>query len=105
MDTFSLIVFGSLAVVTITLLWLGFFSRRSVRDISHQGDQEAIAARLAIEERDIPEMVDAQNEYRRRGGRPEVTEQEVRERVGARELERLDEANAAALDSPNGRHH
>ena len=96
MDTFTLIVFGGLALVVISLLGLGAFSRRGVRDITHQRDHEAIAARLAIEERDIPEMVDAQNEYRRRDGRAEVTEEEVRRQVGARELDRLDEADAEA---------
>jgi hypothetical protein len=69
MDTFTLIVFGGLAVVLLTLLFLGRFSGRRTRDITHQGDQAAVAARLAVEERDIPEMVDAQNEYRRRTGR------------------------------------
>jgi hypothetical protein len=97
MDTFTLIVFGGLAAFLLTLLWLGFFSGgRSLRDITDKGDDKAIAARLAVEERDIPEMVGAQNEYRRRDGRAELTEQEVRGRVGARELERLDKADAQA---------
>ena len=94
MDTFTLIVFGGLAAVLVTLLVLGRFSGRRTRDITNHGDQEAVAARLAIEERDIPEMVDAQNDYRRRTGRPERTEQEVRSEVGVREIERLDEADA-----------
>lgn len=96
MDAFSLIVFGGLALVVLTLLGLGAFSRRRVRDITHHGDHEALAARARIEERDIPEMVEAQNEYRRREGRPELTEQELRRQVGARELERLDRADAEA---------
>jgi hypothetical protein len=96
MDAFALIVFGGLALVLVTLLGLGALSRRRVRDITHKGDQEAWAARIRIEQRDIPEMVDAQNRYRRRHGRPEVTEQEVREQVGTQERERLDRADAEA---------
>jgi hypothetical protein len=96
MDTFTLIVFGGLAVVLLTLLLLGRFSGRRTRDITHQGDHAAVAARLAVEERDIPEMVDAQNQYRRRTGRAERTEQDVRSEVGARELDRLDRADAEA---------
>jgi hypothetical protein len=94
MDMFTLIVFGGLAVVLLSLLALGRFSGRRVRDITHHDDHKTIAARLAIEKRDIPEMVDAQNEYRRRSGRPEVSEGEVRQQVGARELGRLDQADA-----------
>jgi hypothetical protein len=96
MDTFTLIVFGGLAFVLLTLLVLGRFSGRRTRDITNHGDHAAVAARLAIEERDIPEMVDAQNDYRRRTGRAERTEQELRTEVGARELERLDKADAEA---------
>jgi hypothetical protein len=95
-DTFSLIVFGGLVLFVATLLWIGFFNRSRVRDLTHKGDHRVIAARLAIEERDVPEMVDAQNDYRRRGGRAEITEQEIRRQVGAREIERLDEADAEA---------
>ena len=94
MDTFTLIVFGGLAVVVLSLVGLGAFSGRRVRDLTHADDHKAIAARLAIEKRDIPEMVAAQNEYRRRRGRAELTEDEVRAEVGARELERLDRADA-----------
>jgi hypothetical protein len=96
MDAFALIVFGGLAAVLAVLLALGALSRRRVRDITHKGEHEALAARMRIEQRDIPEMVDAQNEYRRRNDRPEVTERELRERVGAQELRRLDQADAEA---------
>jgi hypothetical protein len=94
MDLFALLVFGGIAVLLLVLLALGSFSRRRVRDITHHGDHEALAARLRIEQRDIPEMVDAQNEYRRRHGRPEMTEEEIRRRVGREELGRLDRADA-----------
>jgi hypothetical protein len=96
MDLFALIVFGGIAVLLLALVALGSLSRRRVRDITHHGDHEALAARLRIEQRDIPEMVDAQNEYRRRHGRPETTEDEVRRRVGREELDRLDRADEEA---------
>jgi hypothetical protein len=96
MDTFALIVFGGLGVVLVVLLALGASSRRRVRDITHQDDYEAWSAQIKIEERDIPEMVEAQNEYRRRQNRPELTEREVRRRVGREERRRLDQAQAEA---------
>jgi hypothetical protein len=88
------IVFGSLGAFLLTLLALGALSRRRVRDITHKGEQEAWAARIRIEERDVPEMVEAQNRYRRRHDRPELSERELREQIGRQELERLDRADA-----------
>jgi hypothetical protein len=39
-------------------------------------------------------MVDSQNDIRRRQGRPEVSEHDVRSRVGAEQADRLDRADA-----------
>jgi hypothetical protein len=52
--------------------------------------------RDGIEERDIPEMIDAQNAYRRRHGKHATSEAEVRARVGAEELDKLDRTNSEA---------
>ena len=98
MDTFAIIVFGGLALVLVCLVGLGGLSRRRVRDITDRRDDETLGARALIEERDVPEMVDAQNRYRRLDGRPERSEREVRQRVGARELQRLDRADAEAKE-------
>jgi hypothetical protein len=57
---------------------------------------EVMGARAAIEDRDIGEMVDGQNDYRRRRGKRAVTESEVRRRVGSEQLGRLDRADAEA---------
>ncbi|MDQ4125325.1 MAG: hypothetical protein M3134_06980 [Actinomycetota bacterium] len=46
----------------------------------------------AIEEHDVRQMVESQNEYRRRRGAPEQTEAEVRRRDGEEQIERLEEA-------------
>jgi hypothetical protein len=96
MDLFSLLVFGTLAAVVIVLLALGRFSRRRTRDITNDAADEALAARVAIENRDIGEMVEGQNLYRRRRGRPAVTESQIRRRVGSEQRRRLDHADAEA---------
>lgn len=53
-------------------------------------------ARARIEEREVGEMVEGQNAYRHRRGRPAVTESQVRLRIGSEQLPRLDNADAEA---------
>jgi hypothetical protein len=45
-----------------------------------------------IEERDIGEMVDAHNDSRRRRGKAEVTEAEIRERANAAQRRSIERA-------------
>jgi hypothetical protein len=96
MDLFSLIVFGSLAAVLLSLLLLGRFSARRSTDITNKDLDETMGVRAAIEDRDIGDMVDGQNLYRRRRGRPTVTESQIRRRVGSEQIGRLDRADAEA---------
>jgi hypothetical protein len=96
MDLFGVIVFGSLLAVVLVLLAIGRFSARSARDITNEDVNETMGARVAIEDKDIGEMVEGQNFYRRRRGQPAVTEAQVRRRVGSEQLGRLDRADAEA---------
>jgi hypothetical protein len=96
MDLFQLIVFGTLGTVLLSLLLLGRFSKRRSTDITNKDVDEAMGARAKIEDRDIGEMVDGQNAYRRRRGRPALTETQIRRRVGSEQLGRLDRADAEA---------
>ena len=93
MDTFSAIVVVGLVVVIGAFLLIGKLSTgRKVQDITDKGDRRAWGDMAAIEERDVGQMVDSQNAYRRRRGAPERTEEEVRRGVGEEQLERLREA-------------
>ena len=96
MDLFGVIVFGSLLVVVVGLLAIGRFSARSARDITNEDVNERMGGLVAIEDKDIGEMVEGQNFYRRRRGQPAVTEAQVRRRVGSEELGRLNRADAEA---------
>jgi hypothetical protein len=96
MDLFAVIVFGSLAAVLLSLLLLGRFSARRSTDITNKDLEETMGVRAAIEDRDIGDMVDGQNVYRRRRGRPTVTESQIRRRVGSEQRRRLDRADAEA---------
>ena len=78
------IVVGVLALLAIAKL-----SRKRAMDIAEKGDREALGEMVAIENRDIGQMVEGQNEYRRRRGEKELTEEGVRSEVGQQELGRL----------------
>lgn len=96
MDLFAVIILGGIASVVVVLLVIGRFSNRRPTDITNEDVNRVMGARAAIEDRDIGEMVEGQNDYRRRRGQRVTTESEVRRRVGSEELGRLDRADAEA---------
>jgi hypothetical protein len=81
METFTLIVFGGLAIVLIGLIALGAWNPRSIADLTGRADQRRWATQAEIEGGDIQEMVESHNASRRRRGKPEVSEEEIRERA------------------------
>lgn len=101
MDLFSLIVFGSLVVVVAVLLALGRFSKRQADDITNKDRHERWGAQARIEERDIGEMVEGQNAYRRRTGRLPISVGQVFRRTGREQKQRLAQAEAEIDDEGN----
>lgn len=92
MDVFGAVVLCSLL---FALAWFVFLGRAGHRtsDITDRKQREEWGAQAQIEDRDLGQMVDGQNEYRRRDGRDELTVEGVRRSVGAEQIERLDEAD------------
>ena len=94
MDTFTAIVVGGIAIVFLTFVVLGRLADgRKVAEITDKRRNRAIAAQAEIEDRDLPQMVEAANDLRRRQGRPETSLDEVRSRVGEEQRALLDEAD------------
>jgi hypothetical protein len=90
MDTFTLIVVGGLVIVVGGFFLVAFVFRfQPVAEILDKRANERWAAQLKIEQSDIPQMVAASNEYRRKRGLPEVTEEEFRAKVGDEQRELL----------------
>jgi len=83
MATFTLIVFGCLALILVGLLALGAWNPRSIAELTGRADERRLADQAMIEERDIGEMVDAQNDSRRVRGKAEISEAEIRARANA----------------------
>ena len=89
MDVFTVVFGGLLAFFVITVLLLGLFSNRSARDYLDWKPTRSPEVEAQNEIDDVRQMMEAQNEMRRRRGAPEMTEEELREKVAEDERLRL----------------
>jgi hypothetical protein len=80
-DAFTLVFGGLLAFFVIAVLLLGVFSKRSARDYLDWKPTRSPEVELQNEIDDVAQMIEAQNELKRRRGAPEITEQEIEARV------------------------
>jgi hypothetical protein len=95
---FILIVFGGLALVFLGLIALGALDPRRLSELTGKADEKRWATQATIEEGEVNEMVDAQNESRRRRGKDEVSEGDIRARADATQRESNDRAKREAGD-------
>jgi hypothetical protein len=94
MDAFTLIVFGGIVVVVLVFLAIGFWHPARALEITDAARQESWAAQARIEERDVGEMVAAQNAYRRARGEEEITAADVERAAAERQRESLARSGA-----------
>jgi hypothetical protein len=80
-DAFTVVFGGTLAFFVIAVLLLGVFSQRSPRDYLDWKPTRSPEAQAQDELDDVAQMIEAQNELKRRRGAPEITEEEIEERV------------------------
>jgi hypothetical protein len=93
MDTFGAIVLISLTVTVLALLAIGKWSSRSASDIQNKDRLLRWGVQFEIEKKEIPQMLEAQAEYRRRRGQKEISEDEFRAKIEAEQLERVRRAD------------
>ena len=78
MDTFSAIVLISLAAGLVWVVLVGWVSRdRPVGQLIDKCRDEQWSAQMDVEEHDLPQMVAAASDYRRKRGLSEVTLAEI----------------------------
>ena len=77
MDTFTLVSTVIVAAVFVSVILLGVFSKRSALDILDWKPTRSPQVEAEDELDDIEQMVAAQNELRRRRGKPERTLEEI----------------------------
>jgi hypothetical protein len=80
-DAFTVIFGGTLAFFVILVLLLGVFSKRSSREILDWKPTRSPEAEAQDELDDVAQMVEAQNELKRRRGAPEISAEEIEARV------------------------
>lgn len=88
MDAFTVVFGGTLAFFVITVVLLGIFSNRSPREYLDWKPTRSPEAEAQNELDDVAQMIEAQNELKRRRGAREITEAEIEERVREDEAEK-----------------
>jgi len=76
-DTFTLVSTVIVAAVFVTVILLGVFSKRSALEILDWKPTRSPQAEAENEIDDLEQMVAAQNELRRRRGKPERSLEEI----------------------------
>jgi hypothetical protein len=83
-DPFVVVILGGVAVIVIFVLLLGRFYPGSGADVlDWKPNNAALEAQIENELDDIDQMLEAANERRRRRGKPELTERQLRADVAA----------------------
>ena len=80
MDVFTVVFGGTLLFFVVLILLLGVFSKRSARDYLDWKPTRSPEVEAQNDVDDIEQMIEAQNEMRRRRGAPETSVEEIRER-------------------------
>jgi len=72
---------GTLLFFVVFVLLLGVFSKRSARDYLDWKPTRSPEVEAQNEIDDVAQMIEAQNELKRRRGAPEISEEEIEARV------------------------
>jgi hypothetical protein len=91
-DPFTLVVVGALIAMTLVFLAIGRWHPKSGAEVLDWKPTRSPEKEIELELEDVDQMIEAQNERRRRSGRPELTEEEIRGEVEAEEREREERA-------------
>ena len=91
MDEFGVFIFFALLVVVLILLALGKWYPGSGAEQVDWKPTRSPELEAELELDDVQQMLDAQNERRRRSGRPEITEEDVEAQVREDERWRADQ--------------
>jgi hypothetical protein len=97
-DAFPLMVLGGIGIVVFILVLIGRFYPGTGADILDWRPTRSYETEIELEMQDVEQMIEAQNQYRRRRGERELTEDEVRENVAREEIERLDDEDKRLAD-------
>jgi hypothetical protein len=80
-DAFTVVFGGLLAFFVIAVLLLGLFSKRSARDFLDWKPTRSPEVEAQNEIDDVAQMIEAQNELKRKRGAPEISQEEIEARI------------------------
>ena len=81
MDDFTYIILGGVGVLVITLVALGKWYPGSGADVVDWKPTRSLETEVELELEDIGQMLEAQNERRRRRGEPDRSEADIQREV------------------------
>jgi hypothetical protein len=100
-DVFALIVVGALAFAVLFLFGVGFISRNQpIGNVIDKKANERWATQANIEAGEIPQMVAAANEYRKKKGLPEVTAADFRQKAAEEQRILIEQAKKQSRSRP-----
>ena len=82
MDTLAAITLGAIAAGALWVVFAAWLVRKlPIDEVIDKRRNEKWAAQMSIEEHDLPQMIAAANEYRRKRGLPEVTLEQLQAQI------------------------
>ena len=87
MDGFTIFVVCVLVAMVLAFMAIGRWYPGSGADVLDWKPTRSVETEIELEQDDVAQMIEAQNERRRRTGRPERSEDEVRAEVAAAQAE------------------
>ena len=86
-DGFTIFIICLIVAMVLALMALGKWYPGSGADVLDWKPTRSIETEIELEQDDVQQMIEAQNERRRRSGRPARTEDEVRSEVAEQQAE------------------
>ena len=90
--------FGGLVILLLIFLAIGKYYPGSGADVVDWKPTRSFEDEIRLEMEDVDQMIEAQNERRRRKGRPEITEDDIRAEVQREEDEQRKRAEEFARE-------
>ncbi|MDX6583632.1 MAG: hypothetical protein QOI10_2816 [Solirubrobacterales bacterium] len=89
MDVFTLIVIAGIVLLVLVFLAIGAWHPARALEITDSDRQQRWATQAEIEEREVGEMVEGQNAYRRARGDSEITVRDAQRAAAERQRESI----------------
>ena len=97
---FALVAVAGIAVLVLVFLALGKWYPGTGADVLDWKPTRSYEDEVRLELEDVDQMIEAQNERRRRAGRPEISEDQVRAEVDAAQREQKARAETYRGERP-----